>query len=60
MGFFLLAASGGYSLVAVRRLLLVVACLGAEHGRAPGACAAVVAARGLRSYGSRALRAQAL
>ena len=50
----------GFFLVAVRRLLIVVACLGAEHGRAPGACAAVVAARGLRSYGSRALRAQAL
>ena len=58
-GFFLVA-SGGYSLVAVHRLLTVVASLVAEHGGALGAqalgpWAAVVAARGLHSCGSQAL-----
>ena len=31
-GFFLVAASGGYSLVALRRLLVAVASLPGEHG----------------------------
>ena len=57
---FFLVACRGYSVVAVHRLLIVVASLVAERGRALGAYAlgpwaAVVAARGLRSCGSQAL-----
>ena len=42
-GFFLMAARGGYSLVAVRRLLIAVASLSGEHGL-QGTQASVVAA----------------
>ena len=53
-GLSLVAASGGYSFVAVRGILIAVAslCCGA---RALGMRASVVVARGLSSCGSRAL-----
>ena len=53
-GFFLVAASVGYSLVAVCGLLIMVASLVVEHG-SQGAMALVVAAQSLRSCGSQAL-----
>ena len=53
-GFFLVAASRGYSLVAVCRLLFAVASLVASH-RLKGAWASVVVAWGLRNCASRAL-----
>ena len=54
MGFSLLTASRGCSLVAVSRLLIAVASLVAEHGL-QGAWALVAVARGLSSCGSQAL-----
>ena len=53
MGFSLVAASGGYSLVVVLRLLISVASL-VKHGLL-GMKASVVAARGLGSCGFWAL-----
>ena len=53
-GFTLVAASRGYSLVAVCRLLIVVVSLVAEH-RLQGMQASVVAAQGLNTCGSWAL-----
>ena len=49
----LVAASWGYSLVAVLRLLIAVASLVAEHGLSGGR-ALVVAPRGLSSCGTQA------
>ena len=54
MGFSLVAASGGYSLVVVLRLLISVALLVVEHGLL-GTKASVAAARGLGRCGFRAL-----
>ena len=53
-GFSLVAASGGYFPVAVHRLLIVVACLVAEH-RLQGMQAPVVESHGLSNQGSQAL-----
>ena len=52
--FLLVVVSGGYSLAAVHRLLLVVSSLAVEHGL-QGMWALAVVPHGLRSYGSRAL-----
>ena len=54
MQFSLIAASGGYPVVAVHRLLIAVASLIAEH-RLQDVRASVVVVRGLSSCGSRAL-----
>ena len=54
VGFSLVAASRGYTLVAVHRLFTEVASLAAEH-RALGRVPSVVMARGLSRYGSPAL-----
>ena len=53
-GFPLVAASGGHSLVAEHRLLIVVAALVVQHG-VWGAQASVAVARGLMSCSSQAL-----
>ena len=53
-GFPLVAASGGYSLVAVHGLLIVMASLVVQHGLW-GTQASVVVACGLMSCSSRAL-----
>ena len=53
MGFCIIAESGGYSLVAVLGLLIVVASLVAEHGLSDTR-ASIVAAPGLSSCGARA------
>ena len=51
MGFSLLVVGRGYSPVAMHRLLVMLASLGAEH-QLWGAQASVVAAHGLTSCGS--------
>ena len=54
MGFSLVVASTGYSLVAVHRLLTTVASLVEEHGLL-GAWASVVEAHGFSGCGSQAV-----
>ena len=54
MGFSLVAASGGYSLVVVHGLLIVVASFVMEHGL-QGMQASVVEVPGLHSCSSQAL-----
>ena len=54
-GFSLLGGNGGYSLVAVCRLLIAVASL-VEEGGLQGMQASVAVARGFNSCGSRALK----
>ena len=54
MGFSLVVASGGCSLVAVCRLLIMAASPVAEH-RPWGMRSSIIAARGLSSFGSQAL-----